>query len=76
MEQLENIILKNLIYNEEYARKVLPFLSPEYFIDRVEKKPNKLLNYLFYKIFVFEGSFLNKINYPFGISIIFLGKKK
>jgi len=37
MEQLENIILKNLIYNEEYARKVLPFLSPEYFIDRVEK---------------------------------------
>ena len=46
------------------------------FIDTVEKKPNKLLNYLFYKIFVFESFFLNKINLPFGISIIFLGKKK
>ena len=50
-------------------------LSKIDFIDRVEKKPNKLLNYLFYKIFVFESFFLNKINYPFGISIIFLGKK-
>ena len=46
------------------------------FIDKVERKPNKLLNYLFYKIFKFEGFFINKINYPFGISIIFLGKKK
>jgi len=46
------------------------------FIDKVEKKPNKLLNYLFYKIFTSEGIFLNKINYPCGISIIFLGKKK
>ena len=46
------------------------------FIDRVEKKPNKLLNYLFYKIFKFENVFLNKINFPYGISIIFFGKKK
>jgi len=46
------------------------------FIDKAERKPNKLLNYLFYKIFKFEGFFINKINYPFGISIIFLGKKK
>ena len=46
------------------------------FIDKVEKKPNKLLNYLFYKIFKFESIFLNRINYPYGISIIFLGKKK
>lgn len=46
------------------------------FIDKVEKKPNKLLNYLFYKIFKFEIIFLKKINYPFGISIIFFGKKK
>ena len=46
------------------------------FIDKVERKPNKLLNYLFSKIFKFEGFFINKINYPFGISIIFLGKKK
>ena len=47
-----------------------------YFIDKVEKKPNKLLNFLFYKIFKSESFFLNNINYPFGISIIFFGKKK
>ena len=46
------------------------------FIDAVEKKPNKLLNYLFYKIFTSEGIFLNKVNYPCGISIIFLGQKR
>ena len=46
------------------------------FIDRVERKPYNLLNYLFYQIFKFESFFLNKINYPFGIFIIFLGKKK
>ena len=37
MEQLENTILKNLIHNEEYARKVLPFVFPEYFTDRIDK---------------------------------------
>ena len=46
------------------------------FIDRVEKKPNKLINYLFFKIFRFESFFLNWMNYPFGVSIIFFGKKK
>lgn len=29
---LEQIILKNLIYNEEYTRKVLPFIKSEYFL--------------------------------------------
>ena len=29
--KLEQTILKNLIYNEEYLRKVLPFLKSEYF---------------------------------------------
>jgi len=29
--KLEQTILKNLIYNEEYLRKVLPFLKTEYF---------------------------------------------
>lgn len=46
------------------------------FTDNVVKKPNKLLNYLFYKIFVFEKFFLNKMNFPCGISLIFIGKKK
>ena len=34
---LELVILKNLIHNEEYLRKVLPFLKSEYFADRTEK---------------------------------------
>jgi len=35
--KLEQTILKNLIYNEEYLRKVLPFLKSEYFTDRSDK---------------------------------------
>ena len=31
MSRLEQTILKNLIYNEEYTRKVLPFIRSEYF---------------------------------------------
>jgi replicative DNA helicase len=37
MNRLEQIILKNLIYNEEYTRKVLPFIKSEYFSDATEK---------------------------------------
>ena len=37
MERIESTILKNLIYNEEYARKVIPFIQPDYFEDRKEK---------------------------------------
>jgi len=37
MNRLEKTILKNLIYNEEYTRKVLPFLQPDYFLDNTEK---------------------------------------
>ena len=35
--RLEQTILKNLIYNEEYLRKVLPFIKDEYFTDRTDK---------------------------------------
>ena len=37
MERIEATALKNLIHNEEYTRKVLPFLKPEYFSDRHEQ---------------------------------------
>jgi len=37
MKRLEKTILKNLIYNEEYARKVIPFIRPDYFSDVNEK---------------------------------------
>ena len=36
-ERIERTTLKNLIYNEEYSRKVLPFLKEEYFSNRLEK---------------------------------------
>ena len=35
--KLEQTILKNLIYNEDFLRKVLPFLKTEYFSDSVER---------------------------------------
>ena len=35
--KLETTILRNLIYNEEYLRKVLPFLKGEYFAENSEK---------------------------------------
>ena len=35
--RLETTILKNLLYNEEYTRKVLPFLSVNYFQEREDK---------------------------------------
>jgi replicative DNA helicase len=35
--KLEQTILKNLIYNDDYLRKVLPFLKTEYFTDRTDR---------------------------------------
>ena len=35
--KLEQAILKNLIYNEDYLRKVLPFIKTDYFSDRTER---------------------------------------
>jgi len=37
METIENTIIRNLVINEEYTRKVLPFLKPEYFDNTHEK---------------------------------------
>ena len=37
MERIETTILRNLIYNEEYSRKVIPFIKPEYFEQKTEK---------------------------------------
>ena len=35
--RIETTILSNLVYNEEYTRKVIPFLKEEYFQDGIEK---------------------------------------
>ena len=37
MERIESIILRNLVFREEYMRKVLPFIEPEYFNAREER---------------------------------------
>jgi replicative DNA helicase len=52
MNRLETTILKNLIYNEEYTRKVLPFLSSDYFSDSTER-------ILFEKIHEFVNKYKN-----------------
>ena len=38
LKQLENVILKNLIFNEDYTRKVLPFIREEYFSENNQRK--------------------------------------
>jgi len=37
MERIETTILRNLIFDEEYSRKVIPFIEPDYFEQRSEK---------------------------------------
>ena len=37
MEKVEFLILRNLLYNEEYVRKVVPFIKAEYFEDFNQK---------------------------------------
>jgi replicative DNA helicase len=37
MEKVEFLILRNLLHNEEYARKVIPFIKSEYFEDQNQK---------------------------------------
>ena len=47
--RLETSILKNLIFSEEYTRKVLPFIQSEYFTDNKDKT-----------LFIFVSQFVNK----------------
>ena len=37
MKKLETTILRNLFYNEDFTRKVLPFIKEDYFTDKTEK---------------------------------------
>jgi len=43
VKTLEHIILQNLLYNDEYSRRVIPFIEPEYFHDHTEKSVFKVL---------------------------------
>jgi replicative DNA helicase len=44
MNRIEKIILKNLVYNENYVKRVLPFLKSEYFGDHTETVLFKTIN--------------------------------
>ena len=35
--RIETTILKNLLHDEDYARKVVPHLREEYFQDKIER---------------------------------------
>ena len=37
MEKVEFLILRNLLHNEQYVRKVIPFIKSEYFEDTNQK---------------------------------------
>ena len=37
MDTIEVTILENLVYNEEYSRKVIPFIEPDYFQEQGQK---------------------------------------
>lgn len=49
MTSIQKTILSNLIHNEEYTRKVLPFLKSEYFSDHFENVIFKQLHSFFTK---------------------------
>ena len=50
--RLEDTILSNLIHNEDYCRKVLPFLKDDYFASRSDKV-------LFSEIYAFVDKYNN-----------------
>ena len=52
MERIERTALRNLIHNEKYCRKVLPFIKEEYFSDKLEK-------ILFTEIYKFVNKYNN-----------------
>ena len=55
MERVELLILNNLLYNERYTRKVIPFIKEEYFEQNREKT-------IFQEIFSFIDKYSKVIN--------------
>jgi len=43
MTRIETTILKNLVHNEEYVRRVIPFLKEDYFTDNTDKTVYNLI---------------------------------
>ena len=44
IDKFELTILSNLVYNEEFARKAVPFLKEDFFKDRIETIVFKQIN--------------------------------
>jgi len=65
MEKVEFLILRNLLYNEEYVRKVIPFIKADYFEDFNQK-------------IVFEEiiNFVEKYNKPLSKEILCIETEK
>ena len=76
---LEQTILRNLLTNEEYTRKVLPFLVPDYFtlhkdlfkeVAKFVSKYNKIPTLESFKIEVDEGNRLSEEHYRQAIEML------
>ena len=63
--RIENTIISSLFFNEDYTRKVLPFVKEEYFGNRVEQL-------LYGEIFMF----VEKYNNPPNIQAVILSIKE
>jgi len=65
MEKVEFLILRNLLHNEEYIRKVIPFLKSEYFEDTNQR-------------IVFEEilNFVQEYNQPATKEVLFIEVEK
>jgi replicative DNA helicase len=77
---LEQTVLRNLLTNEEYLRKVLPFLSPDYFdgvyrglfkeVSRFVQRYNKLPTLEAFKIEIDDSNSLGEENHRLAIDIL------
>ena len=47
MSKVENLVIKNLLLDEEYVRKAMPFIKAEYFSDVLEKNLYNVINKYF-----------------------------
>ena len=47
MSKVENLVIKNLLLDEEYVRKAMPFIKAEYFSDVLEKNIYNVINKYF-----------------------------
>jgi hypothetical protein len=45
----EQVLINNLVHNEEFARKTLPFIKSEYFQDKADKAVFELVDNYFAK---------------------------